>query len=365
MTDVVIAGIGHSIDHKYNGPYSNTLPTVEKIIGKIPSDKGYDITNFYVDSLKDWHTDWKDQKEFHASSGAGYFQLLEKAYTQIKKDSKRVFIISGQEDLLSRYSSGAERTKAMKIYSDAHVHEVYNDLAIKFIESSGFTKNEFLDARELLITNYLRTLTENDASYTPTVRRNEIENSLYRLCDCAFPLTNKKHLSVVMSKEAAQNIGLNYAYNILGVATESIHLENKRRVSKAEKDIISKYDHFHRVFATTIQMAGIDDYVSKVMDGRIFNEFYSCFPNVVLAHMKKTGLYSTFGELSSLLERVPVTVSGGANLSKAGAAWNFLITPGVEIGLKKLKEGQIFVSTANGGAGEVQGCLAVKKVSFI
>lgn len=325
------------------------------ILDKV-KEQGIPIMEYIIDPLKaGWDT---PIKENHFRSGCAPILALDKAVSVLKENPDVCVLVKGEDFLKSRYSS-SERRRLMRIYEGMEIYEAYDYLAVEYTKRIGFSVGEFKVIAEALFENYKRTYLKKkrpDDFPLPTQEWYYFISGMFRGVDCANPVIDFSGQLVLVSSLLMQELPIQdfRCISVKAVAKEVLDFDGPAYVPE-----LAEYCHLRRVFDRALDEAGIN-FRRMFLDGEILLELYTCFPVVPLAFLLETGLASNFSEVMNIIERIPLTVTGGMNLGRA--PWNNPVLNSIIHIYEKLEENKIGACHGNGGLGYAQGfCLFEKE----
>ncbi|WP_207062193.1 hypothetical protein [Motiliproteus sp. SC1-56] len=312
--------------------------------------QGVAVETLTIDPLKtDWHSPLAAN---HFRSGCAPVEALARARQLIVGGDVEAVVISGHEPLASGYSR-EERLERMAIYGpDCPLTQAYNDLAECFIKRQGGDRDLFIRCRDALYQNYLRTYRKagHPVHRLPAARWLEPVTPLFRGVDCANPVVDFEGRVLLCNDRVLKAL----KPAALPLLLKGVGLGLLAEDGPGAMEAICDYRHLQQAFDECVAQAGVD-VAAAVKDERLLLEVYSCYPVVPMAFLLSTGIASNLTCLPELLEKLPVTVTGGMNLARApwnNPALNGLVDLCAEIRAQGKHGG---VLHANGGLGYRQG----------
>jgi len=206
-----------------------------------------------------------------------------------------------------------------------------------------------LKLSKALEANCRRTALERGLNIGEPGKNNRFITSLFRLVDCANPVTDFEGEIVIATPGAASRLEVN------GVRISAVEINE---VPDGPENIkgLATYDHLKSLVKT------ISDQVQITVPGwsladrsqPMALELYTCFPVVPLAFLWAAGWAKTPDEMLEFLARTPITLSGGMNFARA--PWNNPALRGVILAARAVKNGaKLGIVHGNGGLGGRQG----------
>ena len=289
-------------------------------------------------------------------SGCGPIMALERACAEIASGRAEAVLIQGDEPLRSGYSR-AERHRLMDVYQGLSVPEAYTRLGVELMARWGISREQFRALGDLLLENCGRTARERGLSGVPGASGGLLCTELFRYADCANPHIDFTGAMLLGAPEmiAALEDPPGAQVVVRGVKVEIVP-DGPEHVG----DIVA-YDHLHRAFQGACEQAGVD-FVERFLKDEALLEAYTCFPPVPLGFLLSTGIAAHPGELSQILRRCPITVTGGMNLARA--PWNNPALNALIVMHKLLvaKAPRIGLVHGNGGVGGYQGVALLERL---
>lgn len=310
-------------------------------------------------------TPWtSEQKDNHFRSGCAPIMALEHAYSLIEQGCHAV-IIQADEPLKTGYTR-EERHQLMAVYDDeTTIADLYNDLAMEFINNHQLNEDKFKAISSALFENYQATyqqhIDDQQAHFSlPSEQWFNNVTSLFRGVDCANPLIDFEGKLLICSKEIVEQLAFGSSIEIVGVNCQQITTVNEVKDLK----IICKYNHL----ITAIEQASIQakiNFSQQFLQGNALLEVYTCYPIVPMAFLQSSGIVNSVAEIPPLLNDYSVTVTGGMNLARApwnAPSLNALITMAEKLLIGDKEYGLVH---GNGGLGYRQGVAILKKSELL
>ena len=292
----------------------------------------------------------------HFRSGNAPLLAIERACKILREDLADVVIIQGEDYLRSAYSA-QERHELMDIYAGISVPKAYTKLAEYWCLLHGVDKKTFLKLADELFQNYYRTYKKTDSRKLPNEKWFEFITPWFRGVDCANPVVDYAGKIVVATKKAitALRVLKNVAISIKAIATAETQAAGLEGLVE-----IANYQHLKKILQQANQQAQLD-FFNLFKRHQAHLEVYTCFPVVPLAFLHESGLVNSAEEVTKLIQRYPLTITGGMNLAKA--AWNMpALHAIIEMYFKLQKKDALPIGAVhgNGGLGEKQGFLILR-----
>jgi len=299
-------------------------------------------------------------------SGAGPIQAIFDAKELIESGKYDAAIIAGYEPLLtSKRKYGKEKIeKAMQIFEDQNLMACYNDLARRMSQEMGWTREQFLFLADKLYENYLRTYSMNTGSQVGYCRGKPMDlyqADWFRLTDCANPNIDFCGCIIVANDACAESLKIDSDSNItIAGAAYRLKIGSPNHINDIIGNKKALFYHLQQAVIAAQEEAAMS-ILSELEKGNLLMEAYTCYPPIPIAFLLTIGQYSTFDEIVKMLEKYSITITGGMNFSRA--PWNNPAFRAMIDMYHKMKEGEFGygVVHGNGGIGEAQGVVILKK----
>lgn len=294
----------------------------------------------------------------HYRSGCAPLEALSDAIYLLQEECE-VIQISGRDFLRTEYTSEDRRSK-MNIYGeDSSLPKLYTELANLFLTKHSLKETDFIEVRDLLYQNYLKTYNEGHPSYKTSQKWLSPITSLFRGVDCANPTTDVDAKLILVTESFLKRS------NIKGSFVEVIDCKTKTTKDGAkELDKLSNYDILEDVFLD-LEKRNSFDLKAEIENDNCLLDIYTCFPIVPLAFLYKTHLANSISEVKDFIKNNDITIDGGMNLSKA--PWNNPCLLSIINAKDKLllNTSEFALIHGNGGLGYKQGIALLKRAKII
>lgn len=285
----------------------------------------------------------------HFRSGCAPVEALAHGDALIRDGHADAVLIRGEDLLRSRYAHDkATRQRLMAIYGQTcPIPEAYTQLAHAFMRRHGLDVPRFHALAEALRENYARTARRLGIYTPPRPEAMAMATELFRLVDCANPVVDFTGALILGNASLASASKSPIA--VLGVAVQRCGGDGPAHVEE-----IARYDHLTKAWASALNMAGID-FTTAFHQGVALLEAYTCFPVVPLGFLLANGLAQNIDEITPLLSKREITVTGGMNTARApwnNPALNALIVMCDRLWAEDAEYGAV---QGNGGLGYRQG----------
>ncbi|MFC1857645.1 hypothetical protein ACFL9U_06395 [Thermodesulfobacteriota bacterium] len=275
------------------------------------------VKEFTVASIKDgWHTPLPSNRLRCACSPMTAILEGQKLFSQQKIDA---IVIYGKDHIKSEFRfKKVERNQLMHMYGEnGHILQAYNVLAHEFLRYWKISPEEFRSLSGELFENHLRVWRQkNPNAERPAKKWFEPVTDLFRGVDCANPSVDFEGCLIIGTHAMARrcDVTLDNCVQIVGCQLEKVGEDSMEWIPE-----IVPYEHLRVAFEKTCEQAHVN-FASEFLSRRALLEVYSCYPVVPLGFLLATGLVRSTGEIPEFLNKYPITITGGLNLSKA--AWN-------------------------------------------
>jgi hypothetical protein len=330
--------------------YSSQISDLERL--------GITPTALTIDPLS---TPWfSDQQPQHFRSGCAPIMALQQAVSLIKNGTHAV-IIRANEPLKTGYTR-QERHQLMAVYhKKTTIADLYNELAVRFINQQELTDNAFMALSGQLFKNYQTTyqhlIDAKKAHFTmPAQQWFSHVTPLFRGVDCANPLVDFSGTLLLCSEGIVEQLGLKNTVCVAGVDCQEFTTLDEQQ----DLDNIAKYEHLQQAYINANLQANIN-FNNEYEQGNALLEVYTCYPVVPMAFLLKNGFVSQWQDLSLWLQTHQITVTGGMNLARA--PWNAPTLNALITMAQQLSQGnkQYGLVHGNGGLGYRQGVAILEK----
>ncbi len=307
-------------------------------------------------SIQPLSSGWSAEPPGTFKSGAGPIFAIAEA-KRLLESGTDLIVISGKDLLRSGYSS-ADRARMMEVFPGTTLPEAYTELTREFMKLHGISEEFFLSLAKALENNCRRTALERGLKVDASGKNDQFVTSLFRLVDCANPVTDFEGEVVVATPDAARQLGFT---GVQIAAVETLEVPDGPKNIKT----LATYEHLKTVIEAISRKLQLGTGLAAGWQFTdIAMELYTCFPVVPLAYLWASGLATKPSEMLEFLQTTPITLSGGMNFARA--PWNnpalralILATRAVEAGAK------IGLVHGNGGLGGRQGiCVLGPKLAI-
>lgn len=286
-------------------------------------------------------------------SGCAPLQALDTAVRLLADGSADAVVIKGRDLLRSEYAGDRGlRARRMAIYGEKYpLTEAYTDLARIFCARVGLSAVEFRDLAQRLFENHCRVFEESGETVEAKPAWFEPVTSLFRRVDCANPVVDFEGAVMITTAPVAEACAAppRKRIPVLAVALTRVGADEPDDLEE-----IARYRHLAAAYRDACRQAGVD-FGAHYLAGEALLETYTCYPVVPLAFLLASGIARDIDDLPDLLDRHPVTVTGGMNLARA--AWNNPALHGLATLWERLVNGVASLAAlhTNGGLGQQQG----------
>lgn len=336
----------------------------ENLDNKIKQLRNISITpiTLTIDPLS---TPWtSEQKDNHFRSGCAPIMALAYAYHLIEQGNHAV-VIQADEPLKTGYTR-EERHQLMAVYNDeTTIADLYNDLAMEFINNHQLNEDKFKAISSALFENYQATyqqhIDERQAHFSlPSAQWFNNVTPLFRGVDCANPLIDFEGKLLICSKDIVEQLAFESTIEIAGVNCQQITTDNEVKDLKT----ICQYNHLSTAIEQASNQAKVN-FSRQFLEGNALLEVYTCYPIVPMAFLHCSGIVSSVADIPPLLNDYSITVTGGMNLARA--PWNAPSLNALITMTEKLLAGdkEYGLVHGNGGLGYRQGVAILKKSELL
>ena len=302
--DAVVDGIGD---------LSPSRAAIERL-----QSAGRRIVNFEISASGDgWDTPLPDTT---LRCACAPMLAINKAGDLFAAGQSDAVVIHGRDNLRTDYKNRKdERNRLLEIYGagKGRILEGYQKLAEEFLDYWRLSLDEFRRAAQAIFDNHLRVWQQSHPDGAPPGEQwFDFISELFRGVDCANPSVDFEGAMVVAGEKAMQDCdfgGTRYA-RIAGCAVEQACEDGLETTPE-----IVPYKHLAAAYAGACRAAGVD-FAQAYKAGDALLEIYTCYPVVPMGFLLATGFVERFAEIIPLVEKFPLTVTGGLNLAKA--PWN-------------------------------------------
>ncbi|MFZ4714973.1 MAG: hypothetical protein ACOYL6_14735 [Bacteriovoracaceae bacterium] len=343
MKTLLIAG-DRIVDGK--GTFSET----QKIMTKAQK-KGLSMTTLEIVTLAKRWEDKLNPLEF--KSGASAMAALEKAKKLLKEKKTDLVIIKGSDYLKTGYEKGA-RENFLKLYQKKYSPlDGYDRLVPLFLKLHHVTEKDYVEIRNALFENYIRTWKKIDAqNMLPDERWFKPLSKYFRGVDCANPNIDYSGQIILTTQKIADTLRIpkKSQITILGNAFTKLSVDGFESLPK-----IAPYQHLKRTLNKALNEAKVD-FKTEFLQGRALLDAYTCYPVVPMALILKLGLVKKMHEIPEFLQNYEITVTGGLNLGKA--PWSLTALNSIIVMRERLlssKKSHLGLVHGNGSLGNQQG----------
>jgi hypothetical protein len=248
----------------------------------------------------------------------------------------------------------------MEIYPEIPLPEAYTKLALTWARLHNLTTDNFISIATQLFENYSHTYSKLSQMPELDLKWLQFITTLFRGIDCANPVTDFSGRIVLAQKHILEKLKLNINNRI---AIKGIAVNKTENSGLNAIDEIAKYSHLKEAIANACKMAQ-QDFTQLFKQQKAYLEVYTCFPIVPLAFLYASGLATTYAEAITIIDKYPLTITGGMNLAKG--AWNQPVLRAIIAMVQKLQQDSNITLGGihgNGGLGEKQGFLILEKTN--
>ena len=289
-------------------------------------------------------------------SGCGPILALERAMRMLSSRQADAVLIRGDEPLRSAYAlNKPQRGQLMAIYGpDCPIPEAYTQLARAYLEHRGLDPVTFKQLAEQLWQNYRRTARDNGLPVDPPPERYHYLTELFRAVDCANPVVDFQGRLLLVGSALAD--GFSNAVRVLGIGVDQTQGDGPDYVRE-----IARFEHLARAYRLACRQAR-QEFHTAFLAGEALLDVYTCYPVIPLAFLLECGFVAGPDALADLLERYPVTVTGGMNLARA--PWNNPALNALIVMVEKLQGAGPALGAVhgNGGLGYLQGVAVLERL---
>lgn len=292
-------------------------------------------------------------------SACSVMKALQVGIRALEKKSTDLLVISGKDFLRTGYTR-AMRNKLMKIYSHKYTPmDGYTLLAKRFLVDYKISHQKFLELRDALFSNFLRTWKKiNPDKNPPEARWFQPLNRYFRGVDCANPYMDFSGKIIIASQSIANQLGIS-PHDRLEIVANTLAETGKDGFGGLSK--ILPYTHLRRAFLQAEKISGLD-FKKEFFNQNALLEVYTCYPIVPIAFLLKTGFVDSIDTIPRFLDQHEITLSGGLNLARA--PWNNTTlnhTIAMAERLQRTETAQYGLIHGNSSLGYQQGLLLLKK----
>lgn len=286
----------------------------------------------------------------HYRSGCAPIEALQAAHEMLLRDEAQAVLITGRDFLRTEYGR-EERLRLMAIYGEKPtIPECYDQLFEKFAQMQHWPLEALDKLCDAVFRNCMRTYLGRGGKELPERRWYAKVTTRFRGVDCANPVVDFSGALVVVSSAMLPLVG---KLELAPVAVAGVGVAQTPGDGPEFLAEIARYEHLRAAIFAAETRAGMR-IANLARTDRVVIEAYTCFPVVPLAFLVSTGLVSSLGECLTLLERMPITVTGGMNLAKA--PWNNPALRGLVAVVNEIRKRKANgVVHGNGGLGGRQG----------
>ncbi len=322
------------------------LPCVE--MESLLTNRGIALKTLSVDPLAaGWNTPVLPD---HYRSGCAPLEALDAGRRLILAGEADAVIVHGKDHLRTGYPR-QERLEKMAIYGDEYpLTDAYTDLARQFMCIHNIAEEQFKNLCHDLFENYRRSYAVLNGNAQIPERWFEPVTALFRGVDCANPSIDYEGKLILVNSALAKELKpQEVVVAVKGSAVTQLDGDGAGYIAQ-----IARYEHLAESWRRCEREAGID--FKALLDARqALLEAYTCYPVAPLGFLLATGLVERPEQLTSFINRYPLTVTGGLNLSRA--PWNCPALNGLIAVTDRLKAGEAGWGAVhgNGGLGYKQG----------